>query len=583
MIDPWFTAHPILPPPFSYWILIALTFCFIWMEWKKNTPYLSIRVISVTVMMFGVTGFLLRPQYQATRSEQIILLTPDYSKSRADSLLDIYPEFKVVHSQGADAYQNSIPVSSYHELSDQLANITFILGQGLPREALDLFPSYNYQFIPSHYPTGVVRLSPPDNVVQNRTANIEGVFNNPPGKKSKLILTGPGGNEDSLTFSKDGWHSFSLSFLPREAGKFLYTLESENTIIGKLPLNIREEKRLNILFIQHYPTFETRYLKEYLSKSHSLLLRYQLSKNNFRHEYINRKAENINRLTEEALSGFDLVIIDTDALRSLRASEKTSLRSAIEEGLGLLPLFNEPPGRANDFFPFKFKWHISDTAHVSLGVDKQTLLPAWPFEAIAESGMHPILKNRDRTLSAYRNQGFGKIGFQLLQETYRLMLQGDSLAYASLWSTVVENISRSDMKASTVWQQKKNFPLYPDTPAEIQIISSSNEPDVLLDDIKIAIKEDILIDDLWMAKFWTDREGWNHIVIDGDTVLDLYTSHENEWRSLAIAHALESTLHAASSTQTERKLTEAFVPVPSWIFYLLFLVGAGFLWLAPKL
>jgi hypothetical protein len=583
MTEPWFVSDPVLPRLLIYGILIALTFCFIWMERKRNARYFSIRVVAVIVMMLGVTGFLLRPQYQEISSEQIILLTPNYNKSQADSLLNIYPELKVLHTEGADAYRNSIAVNSYQEFPYDLANITFILGQGLPPEALDLFPSHNYQFIPAPYPTGVIRLSLPDNIIQNRTATIAGIFNNPSEKESKLILTGPGGKEDSVVLPKGGFQSFSLSFLPREAGRFLYTLQTENSIAGKLPVNVREERELDILFIQHYPTFETRYLKEYLSKKHSMVLRYQLSRNKFRYEFINRKAENVNRLTEEALSGFDLLIIDTDALASLGASEKNSLRSAIEKGLGLLPFFNAPPASANEFFPFRFRRYAADTAHLFLTGSGQHALPALPFNIISESGMNTILKNRNRILSASRNQGFGKTGFQLLQETYRLMLHGDSIAYGSLWSTVVENISRPHMNESTVCQQKQKFPLYPDTPAQIEIISSANEPDVLVNDIKIPIQEDILIDDLWTAKFWTDREGWNKIIVARDTVLHLYTSDENEWRSLAIANALESTLHAASSAQTEKKITWIFLPVPDWIFYLLFLVGAGFLWLAPKL
>lgn len=583
MTDPWFVVDPVLPRFFIYGISIVLSVSFIWMEWKRKRPYFSLRVIAVIVMMLGVTGFLLRPQYQSTISEQIMLLTPGYDKSQADSLLNIHPKLKVLHDEGADAYRNSIAVDSYHDLPHELANITFILGQGLPAETLDLLPSHNYQFIPAPYPTGVVRLTLPESVIQNRRTAIAGVFNNASEKESKLVLTGPGGKEDSVVFSKGGFQSFSLSFLPRQAGRFLYTLQAGNTIAEKLPVNIREERQLNILFIQHYPTFETRYLKEHLSKNHSLLLRYQLSKNKFRYEFINRKAEHIGRLTEETLSEFDLLITDTDALQSLRTAEKNSLRSAIEEGLGLLAFFNAPPRSGNEFSPFKFRRYPTDTAHLFLSGSGQNVLPALPFSVIPVSGMNPILENRNRVLSAYRNQGFGKIGFQLLQETYRLMLRGDSVAYGSLWSAVIENISRTHIKASTVWQQQENFPLYPDVPVQIEIISSAQAPEVLVNDIKVPIKENILMDDLWRAKFWTDREGWNRIAVGGDTVLDLYTSNDDEWRSLAIAQALESTLHAASSTPGENKLTEIFLPVSAWIFYLLFLAGAASLWLAPKL
>jgi hypothetical protein len=583
MTDRWLVTDPVLPPILLHGIVVALAVFFAWMEWKRNAPHLSVRLIALIIMMLAVAGFLLRPRYETTTSQQIILLTPEYDKSKADSLLNIYPSLKVFHSKDAEPYHNSVAVDSYHDVSPQLEDIIFILGLGLPPEALDLFPSCNYQFIPAPYPNGVIRLSLTEKIIRNRTATIEGVLNNR-SENSKFILTGPGGKEDSVSFLKSGLQPFSLSFRPKKAGRFLYMLQSADTIVGKLPVSVQEEQQLNILFIQHYPTFETRYMKDFLARDHSLLVRYKLSKNKFRYESINRKERTINRLTKESLSEFDLLIIDTDALRDLQVSERNNLRSAIEEGLGLLPFFNAQPGSTqDDMVPFTFRTYGADTAHVSLHGSRQFVLPAWPLRPVSESGMTPVLKNKNRILSGYRHQGFGKIGFQLLQETYRLMLQGDSIAYSSLWSNILEKISRSDTKELTIWQQRPTFPLYPDAPVEIEFISSEIKPRVLVNDIEIPLAENILIDDVWMAKFWTDREGWNRIAVAGDTISDLYTSNKNEWRSLAMANALESTRDAAAHGLREKKLSEIFMPVPGWIFYLLFLIAAGFLWLAPKL
>ncbi|MEX2233351.1 MAG: hypothetical protein WD824_14405 [Cyclobacteriaceae bacterium] len=582
MTDPWLVADPLLPPLLLYAILIVLTLFFIWMEWERQTAYFFVRALSVILLMLAVTGFLLRPRYQTARSEQIVLLTPHYNKSQADSLLKIYPTIKVLHLKGSNPYHNSVVVRSYHNLSRELGNIRFILGQGLPPEALDLFPSHNYQFLPSPYPNGIIRLSIPDNITQNRPATLEGVFNNP-SKKAKLFLIGPGGKEDSVTFSGNGFQNFRFSFLPKKTGRFLYTLLSEDSVLGKLPVQVQEQNPLDILFIQHYPTFETRYLKEFLSNNHRLLVRYQLSKNKFRHESVNRKRGSIYRLTKESLSEFDLVIIDTDALRSLRASEVNSLRSAMYEGLGILVFLNAPPVITKGIFPFAFKRYLTDTAHLFLNGHKKHILPAWPFSPVTEGGTYTIIRNQNRVLTGYQYQGFGKIGFQLLQQTYQLILQGDSIAYSSLWWPVLERLSRSNVSASAFRQKKSDFPLYPDAPVPIEIISSENDPDVLVNDIKIPMEESILIDDLWKGKFWFHKAGWNQVAIAGDTAMDLYISNADEWQSLATANAMENTRQFASSKPAEKKFRDVFLPLPPWIFYLLFLLGAGFLWLAPKL
>lgn len=581
MTNLWFVADPAFPPLVSYGILLLLAAFSLWMERKKNAPYPVLRFVAVIAMMLAIAGFLFRPHYRTTSSGQIMLLTPHYDRSQADSLLDIYPSLRIFHSEGTEPYRQSVAANSYHKISHELTNVVYVLGQGLAPEALDLFPSHGYHFMPSPYPQGIIRLSLPDPVIQNRTATIEGVFKNG-SATSKLVLIGPGGTEDSVSISKKGLQSFRLSFFPKNNGRSLYTLYASDTLIGNLPVHVRQERKLDILFILTYPTFETRHLRDFLGQKHRLLLRYQISKNRFRFERFNREAESVNQLTKEILSKFDLLITDTDALLALRASEKNSLRSALQEGLGLLPLFNTPPRSSDDIIPFQFRRYAADTAHVFLKGSKYPL-PTWPLRVISEDGIHSVLKNKNRILSGYRHHGFGKVGFQLIQETYRLMLQGDSLAYSLLWSEALEEISRSDTKASAVWRERTNFPLYADAPVFVELNSPAGEPDVFFNDIKIPVKENLMIDGLWTAKLWTGREGWNHLAVSGDTILDLYTSNKNEWRSLAAANAIVRTQQAASSLAGSKASAEILKQLPEWIFYCLFLFATAILWVVPKL
>src|SRR5688500_5875068 len=170
MTDRWLVTDPVIPALILYGIIVALTVLFAWIEWKKNAPHLSVRLIALIVMMVSMALLFLRLRYQTTTSEQIILLTPDYNKSKADSILAMYPLMKIFHSEGADPYRNSAGLDSYHDLSAKLENVIFILGRGLPPEALDLFQSHNYQFIPASYPNGVIRLSLTDKIIRNRKA-----------------------------------------------------------------------------------------------------------------------------------------------------------------------------------------------------------------------------------------------------------------------------------------------------------------------------------------------------------------------------------------------------------------------------
>jgi hypothetical protein len=580
MTDRWLITDPVLPLSVCYGVLALLTVLFVTMEWTRKSPWLALRIAAVTLMMVALAGFLFRPFFETEKSHQIILLTPGYKTSQVDSISGIYPAMDILRMAVTESYRNSAALDSYHDIANGQYDISFIVGQGLPPEALDLFESSDYQFIPSPYPQGIIRLTVQDNIVPNRTSIVEGVYNNA-SDTSTLFLTGPGGKEDSVSFSQRGMQRFKLSFVPKEPGNFVYSMQSENTD-DKLPIRVDEQVPLKILFIQSYPTFETRYLKAFLGQQHKLILRYEVSENRYRHEFINHEPQNINRLTIESLSGFDLLIMDTEALGSLRPSEVKALETAVEGGLGLLPLYSSLPASREDLIPFRFTRYGRDTAHISLP-GGTAVLPAWQVNVTTAGGTVAVLKNKNRVLSGYQYSGSGRIGFQLLQETYRLSLMGDSISYTALWSSLLEQLSARHHPEFAI-RQKTDFPVFRDAPVVIEIISSGGEPLLSLNDTRLPVEEDIWIDDLWRAKFRADKAGWNRVAVEEVNGLDIYVSDDNEWKSLAIARARDKTLQAAASYgDTDEKSRIVARPVPRWIFYFAFLVGAGLLWLAPKL
>lgn len=579
MINAWLVMDPVFSFPLSAMILICLTVFLIWMECRRPLPYLTLRLVASLLIIMSFAGFLFRPLFKTRNSEQVILLTPDYNMSQVDSLLRLYPAMKVLQTPDAKQHPDAVILDTYNDLSGREDNISFVAGQGLPPDAMDLFKSHPYQFIPSPYPDGIIRISIPERVLPNRRTVLEGIYNSP-SKDLKLFLIGPGGKEDSVTFTKDGFQHFELSFLPKTPGNFVYTIESAHGLAGRLPVRVQKQKALNILFVQHHPSFETRYLKNFLGRYHRLVLRYQLSKNRYRHEFVNHEPRNVNRLTNELLSEFDLLIIDTDALQGLRASEIESLQSAISEGLGVLALFNSSPAGFKDIIPFRFTRYARDTAHVSPGGNK-LILPAWSLSVRQDDGIIAVSENRNRILSGYRYQGMGKMGFQLIQETYRLVLQGDSVDYSALWSRLVEDISRAD-HAEFVIHQKTKFPLFAGLPIHVEIISLGKEPTLSLDEITLPLKENVLINDLWDGELRAGKEGWNRLTTTEGQPLDLYVSDPAEWKSVAITNVSDATRKAASSATAEQQLKTVFRAVPQWIFYFVFLLAAGFLWLVPK-
>lgn len=574
-------SDPVLDKTFTYGILIVLSGFLIWMERNRRSGLFPLRILAALLIVLALAGILIRPMYKTSRPEQTILLTADYQSSQADSIINLYPSMEVFRVVTTPPFKSSNPLKSRGDLADK--QVAFILGQGLPADSLEMLALESYQFIPSKYPEGIIRLSIPRNIFPGRTTIIEGVYNNTSSMPLTLMLNGPGGKEDSVKIFKRGYQNFELSLVPAAPGNYLFSIQSGDLIHGQLPVRVEQHQPLDILFVQQYPAFETRNLKDFLSRHHRLIVRTQLSKNRFRHEYVNRARKAMNRLTRQALSEFDLIVIDTDALEALSSFEKNNLRSAIKDGLGMLALFNTNPARANEIKPLAFEKYAIDTAHIHAGEEKKTFLPAWPSKEISESTVIPVLKTKSRVLSGYRYFGMGKIGFQLLQQTYGLALQGDSSAYSEIWTNLVEQISRTRDSGIDI-HEKSRFPFFPDRPIALELISSGERPVMSVNGIAIPLKENILIDDLWKGIFWADKPGWNTIKVGVDSVkAGLYVSDPGEWHSLAIANKLDETAKYAGSFIPGPKFQTMHHYVPVWIFYFLFLAGAGCLWLVPRL
>jgi hypothetical protein len=265
----------------------------------------------------------------------------------------------------------------------------------------------------------------------------------------------------------------------------------------------------------------------------------------------------------------------------LSSTELNNLRRAVKGGLGLLPIFNSSPERLPKIIPFSFSNYRGDTAYVRVALSDDAILPAWSATLTNKQGIQPVLENRNRMLSGYRHDGLGKIGFQLLHNTYQLVLRGDSLVYSAIWSPLLERISRP-RQGELIFRATSRFPLFPESPITFEVVSQG-EPILFAETERLPVAEHVTIDGLWHGKIWTGKRGWNTITTQQDTAIQLYISSPGEWRSLAAAQSIDRTRQRAILSEQKSSAVIAFSPVPMWIFYLAFLLGAGFLWLAPKL
>jgi hypothetical protein len=215
-------------------------------------------------------------------------------------------------------------------------------------------------------------------------------------------------------------------------------------------------------------------------------------------------------------------------------------------------------------------------------MQKNYVLSALPIDINRGADINSLLENKKRILTGYRFLGAGKIGFQLLQETFRIKLEGNGADYAALWSPLIEQISRRKTRGFEL-KMDTYFPYYVDEPISFSISSSGGSPEVFSDGVKMPLREDVIIDDYWHGKAWASHSGWHQLRMTDSTTINYFVHETSEWSALRAAQSIKLTKVAQGKPQENRSSWLERKPVSPIIFYFIFLLAGGFLWLAPKI
>lgn len=583
MIEGGISIHPIFPVWAILIVGIFLLAFLIWKEVNRKMKFLRWRIISVIILLLSLAGLFLQPAAQRGVSSQgVVLLTPNYKKEIADSLRRANDQLTFIRTPDAASYPGATKVVALSEQPE--LNVRFVLGDGVPYYAIR--KGVRFQYFKGEPPTGIIQLVNLPVFKVNQVNFISGMFYAK--SKSKIKLISPAGVEDSVTYSIGGLHNFTFSFKPQQSGLFVYTVDVQdgNEVLSqKLPVEVAPNEKLNVLVIQNFPTSEVKYMKNFLiEQGHRLVVRSQLSKNNYRYEYANHADVRVDRLSPDLLNSFDLLITDNESLESFNNADKRMLEVAVENGLGVVQLFNSINKKnTNEFLSLPIKDFPKDTVQLHLDNAVYTL-STWPLSI--NSNNTSILQTKNRVLSGFIDRGAGKIGFQFLQETYRLILQGKQLEYSLIWSPLLERSARFKNQPTKI-QLENTFPIYPDEPIALNVIATKADVRLNADGIALPLREDVVIDNYFHGKTWAGKHGWHQYTLADDAVTkNYYVSDEHEWQSLRRAQqqkANELVSHSDTTRIPSDQSSKEEKPISLLLFFITFLLSAGFLWLVPKL
>ncbi len=584
------TFDPVFPTGMLLGLLVLLFVGLAVAEWQRKMSKRTPRMIALFLLFLGVSGLFFKPAYFSPNAISTdILLTSGYRKEHVDSLLQLYPQAAVFRTSEAESFAGSVELTSLADLEGLNSEIRFVLGEGLPLYALGSLSS-GVEYLPGAQPKGLLSVDIPENLKAGRPEQLNLVFSEGKGDRA-IRLTGPEGPTDSVTLQEKR-SDYSVAFTPKLPGRWTYKLEvldSAGAVLQTypVPVQVERERKLQMVFLQQFPSFETTYLKNHLARQgHAIATRYKLSQNKFRFESANGAPASFQRIDQALLATTDLLFIDAEALAGLSGNEKLALEEAVSGGLGLLVwpgnIFNE--WRQN-WLPFDFAEASSDTLSVNLAGKEQLRLSSSGNYITPQPETYAIwLQNGGGLAAAYQYKGIGAVGTVMWTDSYKLVLKGNAGVYGLLWAEVIDGIAKKEQFCcSLVWES--GMPHYPHEPLPFRLLANGEAaPELYFGGERVPLREDWQVDNLWYGTIWPGNTGWDSLTVAGKPTY-FFVHVQGEWASVEAAERMERNKLQSEKPADGKNIqsTQTATPVPPLIFYLLVLLGAGGLWLAPKL
>ncbi|MBF9237310.1 hypothetical protein I2I05_07860 [Hymenobacter sp. BT683] len=415
-----------------------------------------------------------------------------------------------------------------------------------------------------------------------------------------VCLRAAGTVRDSVRLAA-GNGAFQLRYLPKAAGRALYALElrrdGQLLATEPVPVEITTTTLPAILLLTATPSFEFKFLKNYLGEAHyPVALRTTVSRGMVQTDFVNQPARVLNRLTPDLLRSHALVVADGPTLAGLSGAEAQALQAAIGAGwLGLVVLadaaplpravptrtdFAILPRAAAQAVPQVLTWPDAPAA-------ARTAIPAQLRPAAT---LHSLVTGPGQALvAASRRAGLGFVVVSLVPETFRWALQGQQSIYASFWNRLL-TAATPPAQAAATWHAGTPWPR-PLRPLTLHLSAALPEvqPTVSLASggatVRLALRQDTRLPEWSTGFFWPATAGWHQVRGPGRTAHNFYVFPDSAWQGPELQQRQQAIAQRTAATHAGPPPTAGIVQVPwpaAW-FFGIFLLAAGYLWLEEKL
>ena len=561
---------------------LLLWLVFAWKEWQQVNKYkLYLKLVLALIAITSLALIILKPLVVSNLTNyDVVLLTKDYNLERLDSLKKAKKKIQVQNYKINEVFinPNKIPSSIY------------ILGEGIAPFDFYQMDSLNVSYLGTHSPSGIVKLNFEQEQVVGNHITIDGLYANAE-KGKRLVLESPAKTSlDSVVFSTDSTQTFKLSTQLNIIGNYEYNIvekDSLGSIISSNPIGVRvnSENTLSILIINGFPTFETKYLKNYLAeKGHEVGVRSQVTRGKFKYEYFNKTTKPPVDFSEKSLQNYDLVIIDSQSFRSLGENQQANLESFVRnEGLGVFIQSNASFNNSVTYL-IDFSFQSDKSTIANLAKWPKTNISKLPYSFKPTFALQPINQVNTSILTAYKSLGNGRIGTSVFENTFQLILNGNTNIYQTLWSETINALSKKNIHLAT-WDAESNI-IFKDEPFHFNIRSDIHNPKVI--DAKnnpIPLINDINNSSLWKGRTYPTKNGWNSQRLEQDSMLvfNYHVTDSSHWQPLKSQNTISANKKQFDfKQQRDKPYTTKLTMTLIWL-YIIFLLCIGYLWIEPKL
>ena len=356
---------------------------------------------------------------------------------------------------------------------------------------------------------------------------------------------------DSLKLPK-GFSSFSLNFPTFSIGRTSLNLELDQKLLQTIDFYGIKNQPNNILFILSNPDFESKTLADFLGKNgNKVEIQTTIAKNTLNKVSIN-----------ESDKTFSPDIIITDPSNA----ENSLVKKAFTEGKSILFINFENPELAAKSINQNFgtKWKLKRTSTQENRPISQELT-AHPYEFEPN-----ILQKSVFDYPIAIQKKIGKVGISLLNETFPLMLSGESLNYARIWQSAFQALNPSFDNNIEI-----NAPIFQDVKEEIMLNSSNWQSKLNIENDTIKTTQSAINPASAKAIYTFRKNGWQPL----QDSLEVYV--EANQSSSAKANLLKPYLKSdAILGGFEQKLQ---VNLPEWAWFLIILLILAGLWVEAKI